>query len=209
MAGFDAKRTVPSLARWVGNKYRNTAAIALDAMQTIFELCDSSEQFFQYAGKLDDKQKTILDGRFKFQAAKRARPASAPAETTTAAKAEESASDTAPTGGARTAWEDSTTSRVVAASTSEAQKMLQSMDFYTYLQSAELEQRVMGHKLLLVKMEKEPEAVVPIANELVAMVTKTMEALRPRPKGPSLPRNLSFCQRLGRILGARSRCRAS
>ena len=58
-----------------------------------------------------------------------------------------------------------------------ALKQLNSMHFWTKLESPELEERVIGHKLFLAQLKKDgSDAIVPVANEIVVAVTKMMTA---------------------------------
>jgi cytoskeleton-associated protein 5 len=191
---FDPKRTVPRIAKWVGNNDRNTSAAALDAMQKIFQLCEEPAKFFSLIGGLSDKQRAILDGRFKHNkaaaskiaAAKRsggsARPASAPVLHSHPAPKEAApvapAAVAAPAPMAATvpepiaAWSEPAPEVVVD---SAAQAQLESMAFWPKLESSELEERVIGHKLFLAHLKKQgPDAIVPIANEVIVAVTKMM-----------------------------------
>lgn len=194
---FDPKRTVPRLAKWVGNADRTTSAAALDAMQKIFQLCDEPAAFFKLCGELSGKQRSILDGRFKHDkaaaskiAAAKKRPASSPAASATTHPA------SAPTGGLhnhpapkeaaapapvaapvaapKAAWEEEDEALHVDTVTTEAEEQLQAEDFFIDMKDAELEKRVFGHKQFLSRLNKHPETVVPIANAVVIAVTRMM-----------------------------------
>jgi hypothetical protein len=163
-------------------------------MQKIFQLCEEPAKFFSLIGGLSDKQRAILDGRFKHNkaaaskiaAAKRsggsARPASAPVLHSHPAPKEAApvapAAVAAPAPMAATvpepiaAWSEPAPEVVVD---SAAQAQLESMAFWPKLESSELEERVIGHKLFLAHLKKQgPDAIVPIANEVIVAVTKMM-----------------------------------
>jgi hypothetical protein len=179
LAVFEPRRSVPRLARWVGAQDSVSAAAALAAMQKIFALCDSPQRFWTLAGSISDKQRAILDGRFKHDkaaagkllASKRARNgAAAPAATTTTtADAPPSAQVACAAPPAASEASAPATARHVGGG-----QALSEMDFFDLLQSPELEQRVTGHKLFLARMQKQPQSLVPVASDLVKLVTKMM-----------------------------------
>lgn len=195
---FDPKRTVPRIAKWVGSQDRNTSAAALDAMQKIFELCEDRSKFFTLTGSLSDKQRAIFDGRLKHNKAKMdstrpsrsggsSRPTSAPLHSHPAPKEvpipamkEAPAAVTTP---AATAYPQTQPAKSESEQVEEvvidsaALEQLNSMHFWTKLESPELEERVIGHKLFLAQLKKEgSDAIVPVANEIVVAVTKMMTA---------------------------------
>jgi hypothetical protein len=194
---FDPKRTVPRIAKWVGNQDHNTSAAALDALQKIFELCEDPSKFFALTGGLSGKQRAILDGRFKHSKTATSkiggamrthsdastRPASAPLHNHPPPKevavSTVEATPTPPAPVADTAdpqlklVESERAPEVVI--DSAALKHLESMHFWAKLESSDLEERVIGHKLFLAQLKKEgSDAFMPVTNEIVVTVTKMM-----------------------------------
>lgn len=191
---FDPKRTVPRIAKWVGNKDHNTSAAALDAMQKIFELCEEPAKFFALSGDLSDKQRAILDGRIKHNKTVASKPATArrthsssssrPASATlhnhpapkeiSVPTVEEPPAVAAATADVQSHPVESARAPEIEIN-GEALKHLESMHFWAKLESSELEERVIGHKLFLAQLKKEgPDAFLPVTNEIVVAVTKMM-----------------------------------